>query len=68
MSCSYRSTQIYKFIFTVTPSPTGTVNRSSLAGVVAAGVLVPVIVLGLLAATTVVMAVICRKGIHRVMF
>ena len=49
---------------TVTPSPTGLVNRSSLAGVVVAGVLVPVIVLCLLAAIAVaVIVVIYRRGL-----
>ena len=46
-----------------TPSPTGLVDRSSSAGPIAAGVLVPVVVLGLLAATAVVMVVICHKGV-----
>ena len=46
-----------------TPSPTGLVDRSSSAGAIAAGVLVPVVVLGLLVATAVVMVVICRKGV-----
>ena len=52
------------FVSTVaTPSPTGLVDQSS-AGAIAAGVLVPVVVLGLLAATAVVVVVIYRKGMY----
>ena len=46
-----------------TPSPTGLVDQSS-AGAIVAGVLVPVVVLGLLVATAVVMVVIYRKGVY----
>ena len=46
-----------------TPSPTGLVDQSSSAGAIVAGVLVPVVVLGLLAATAVVIVVICHRGV-----
>ena len=55
------------FVSTATPSPTGLVNQSS-AGPIAAGVLVPVVVLGLLAAVAVVMVVIYRKGVYFIMW
>ena len=64
--CIFNHTDV--FVSSTTPSPTGLVNQSS-AGVVAAGVLVPVIVLSLLAATAVVIVVIYRKpkGVYFIM-
>ena len=53
------TTQIH--VSTATPSPTGLVDQSSSAGAIAAGVLIPVVVLSLLVATAVVMVVIYRK-------
>ena len=46
---------------TVTPSPTDMLSQQ--AGVVAAIILIPVIVLGLLLAVLVVTVVVCHKGL-----
>ena len=51
-----------------TPSPTGLVDQLSSAGAIAAGVLVPVVVLGLLAAVAVVMVVTYHKGVYFIMW